>query len=147
MKLLDGAETIVLVTGTTESAERGDRPVALYLQREIDTRGGGHPYRRAVVMGDVDYMDRPQLHNNPTIAIGGPGVNGVAQHFASELAMVWQRDERVFIQAEFEAEVKRAAVWGNDAAATSAAVDAFVAQGFLDLLLERIWRIRAQVNM
>ena len=147
MKLLDSDETVVLVTGTNETAVARDRPLALHLQREIDNRGGGHTYRRAIVVGDEPYLERPQLHGNPTISIGGPGSNGVAQQFAGELPTLWQENERVFVQADLEGELKRVALWGADAASTAAAVDAFVGQGFLDLLLERIWRLRVSHTM
>ena len=53
--------------------------------------------------------------------------------------------ERVFVQADFEGEPKRAAVWGADAACTAAAVEVFRDQGFLAELLERIWRFRLGV--
>jgi hypothetical protein len=41
--------------------------------------------------------------------------------------------------------VKRVGLWGADAAATSAAVDAFVVHGHLDELLRRIWRFRSEM--
>ena len=47
------------------------------------------------------------------------------------------------IQAEFGDGPKRAALWGTDAAATGAAVDAFIARGWLDEFLDRCWRFRA----
>jgi hypothetical protein len=51
----------------------------------------------------------------------------------------------VFIQADFEGDAKRAALWGANAAATAAAVEVFVTQGILDDLLGRIWRFRSGV--
>ena len=144
MRLLDRDETVVLVTGTAGTAGERDRPLAFSLRDAIDARGNGHPYRRAVVTADTDYLDRPALHANPTIAIGGPGVNAVAQQFAAGLPMVWQEEERVFVQADFDAEPKRVTLWGMDASATASAVDTFINHGFLDLLLERIWRIRPE---
>ncbi len=47
------------------------------------------------------------------------------------------------IQAEFGDGPKRAALWGADAAATGAAVDAFINRGWLDEFLDRCWRFRA----
>ena len=78
MKLVDTDETIVLVTGSGISAEERDRPLAYWLKQEIDRRGSGHPYRRAVVVGDVWFLENRIFHLNPTIAIGGPGANSLA---------------------------------------------------------------------
>ena len=145
MKLLDADETIILVTGSGEAAIERDRPLALWLQAEIDRRGDGQAYRRAVVTDDVWYLESGVLHQHPTIAIGGPGVNEVTQQFAPSLPTIFNDDERVYVQADFEGEVKRAGLWGADAAATSAAVDAFVVHGYLDDLLKRIWRFRTEM--
>ncbi len=96
-------------------------------------------------MADLWYLQNRIFHLNPTIAIGGPGANGVSHEFSEELPTVYSRDERMFVQADFEGELKRASLWGTDAANTSAAVDAFMANGFLDDLLSRIWRFRTGV--
>jgi len=77
MKLVDPEETVVLVTGTSPSAEERDRPLAYRLKAEIDRRGAGHAYRRAVVVADDWYLEHRTFHLNPTITIGGPGANGV----------------------------------------------------------------------
>ncbi len=145
MKLVDTEETVVLVTGASLTAEERDRPLAYLLKAEIDRRGTGHAYRRAVVVADLWYLENRIFHLNPTIAIGGPGVNGVAQEFSAILPTVYSADERVFVQADFEDDVKRAALWGADAGATAQAVEAFATRGMLDDLLRRIWRFRTGV--
>jgi hypothetical protein len=145
MKLVDTDETVVIVTGSSPSAEERDRPLADLLKGEIDQRGLGHAYRRAVVVVDSWYLENRLFHHNPTIAIGGPGVNGVSQEFAGLLATVYNRNEEVFVQADFEGEPKRATLWGVNAAATGAAVEAFITQGMLEDLLGRIWRFRVGV--
>jgi hypothetical protein len=116
--------------------------VAYTLKAEIDRRGAGHAYRRAVVVTDLWYLDNRIFHLNPTLAIGGPGANGVSEEFASLLPTVYSREEQVFVQADLEGDLKRAALWGVNAGCTAAAVDAFVTQGFLDDLLGKIWRFR-----
>jgi len=142
VKLLDPNETVVVVHGSAESALGRDRDLAFALQREIDARGNGHTYRRAVVVADAPFLERPQLHGHPTIAVGGPGVNAVAQQFVGELATAWQDEERSFVQIDLESEVKRATLWGMNGDATAQAIDAFIGQGMLDVFLDRIWRIR-----
>ena len=145
MKLVDAEETVVLVTGSSLTAEERDRPLAYLLKAEIDRRGAGHAYRRAVVVGDAWYLENRIFHMNPTIAIGGPGVNGVAQEFSTFLPTIYNREEAVFVQADFEGELKRATLWGKDAACTAAAVEVFTTEGHLEDLLGRIWRFRVGV--
>ena len=142
MKLVDTEETVVLVTGSSLTAEERDRPLAYLLKGEIDRRGAGHAYRRAVVVADAWYLENRLFHLNPTIAIGGPGVNGVTQEFTAFLPTIYTREEEVFVQAEFDGELKRAALWGANAASTAAAVEIFTTQGYLEDLLGRIWRFR-----
>jgi hypothetical protein len=145
LKLVDTEETVVLVTGSSLTAEERDRPLAYRLKSEIDRRGSGHAYRRAVVVADLWYQQNRIFQLNPTIAIGGPGANAVSHDFSETLPAVYSRDERVFVQADFEAEAKRASLWGVDASCTAAAVEAFMTQGYLDDLLSRIWRFRTGV--
>jgi hypothetical protein len=145
MKLVDTEETVVLVTGASPTAEERDRPLADLLKGEIDRRGAGHAYRRAVVVADLWYLENRLFQLNPTIAIGGPGSNGVAQELSQILPTVYNSDDRVFIQADMESDVKRVALWGADAAATAQAVEVFATHGMLDDLLGRIWRFRTGV--
>jgi hypothetical protein len=142
VKLIDTEETVIIVIGSSATAEERDRPIAYQLKAAIDERGAGHAYRRAVVVADSWYLASEAFHLNPTIAIGGPGANGVSQELSGMLPTVYTREERVFVQADFEGELKRAALWGVDAAHTAEAVEAFATQGFLDDLLGRIWRFK-----
>lgn len=147
MKLLDRNETVLLVVGTNGPAPGRDRALADSLRAAIDERGDGLTYRRAVIITDQMYLDRPELHRHPTIAIGGPGVNAVSQYYATELPTVWQDEDRCYVQAELDAGSKRVAVWGMNAAATAQALDAFLSGGLLESLLERIWRLRSDAVM
>lgn len=145
MKLVDTEETVVIVTGSDLRSEERDRPTAYRLKSEIDQRSDGQAFRRAVVVGDVWFLQNRIFHLNPTIAVGGPGVNGLAAELSQILPVSWSQDQRVYIHADFESEIKRSALWGVDAEATMTAVQAFVSQGFLDDLLRRIWRFRTEV--
>ncbi|HUF35061.1 MAG TPA: hypothetical protein VMN37_03875, partial [Gemmatimonadales bacterium] len=118
MKLIDTDETVVLVTGVSPAAEERDRPAAYALKAEIDRRGAGHAYRRAVVVTDLWYLDNRTFHFNPPIAIGGPGANGVSEGFTARLPTLYSRDEQVFVQADLEGDLKRAALWGVNAGCT-----------------------------
>jgi len=145
MKLVDTDETVVIVTGSDIRAEERDRPTAYRLKQEIDRRSDGQVFRRAVVVGDSWYLENRVFHLNPSIAVGGPGVNALAAELSQSLPLVWTQDQRVYVQANLEADPKRAVLWGMDAEATMVAVQAFVSQGFLDDLLRRIWRFRTEV--
>jgi hypothetical protein len=146
MKLLDRDETIVLVTGSSDSAEAKDQPLALWLCKEIDRRGSGVPFRRAVMVEDNAYVGNTTFHENPTIAIGGPGSNAVVQHLSDVLPTVWARDDKSFIQMGVDGRGRQVALWGMDAAGTKSAVEAFVEEGMLDALLERVWAFKPVVN-
>lgn len=143
MKLIDNSETVVVVISADLPPASDDRSAAFTLKGAVDDRGAGHPYRRAVIVTDVVWFDTPLFHDSPTITIGGPGVNGVAGRFGAELPTVWSDRDRSVIQAEYGNGPKRAALWGADAAATTAAVDAFITRGWLDEFLDRCWRFRA----
>ncbi len=56
-----------------------------------------------MVVADLWYLQNRIFQLNPTIAIGGPGANGVSHDFSETLPTVYSRDERVFVQADFEA--------------------------------------------
>lgn len=145
MKLVDSEETVVIVTGSDLRAEERDRPTAYRLKEEIDRRSDGQPFRRAVVVGDGWYLQNRIFQLNPSIAVGGPGVNGFTQELVQVVPVSWTQDQRAYVHADFEGEYKRAALWGVNAEATMLAVQAFVSQGFLDDLLRRIWRFRTEV--
>jgi len=147
VKLLDQVETIVVVVGTGGRQPEKDRMLADSLRVEIDRRGLGLSYRRAVVMEDVAYLQRESLHRHPTIAIGGPGVNEVAGYYVGDLPTVWEQPNHAYVQVDLENGAKRVALWGANARATAAAVDAFVADGHLDRMLERIWTLRSDLMM
>jgi hypothetical protein len=146
MKLLDREETILLVTGSSDAAEEKDAPLAAWLRSEIDRRGSGIPFRRGLMVEDSAYVGNPSFHDNPTIAIGGPGSNAVVQHLSDVLPTVWARDDKCFIQMGTEGRGRQVALWGMDADATRGAVEAFVEEGMLDALLERVWSFKPLVN-
>jgi hypothetical protein len=146
LKVVDTEETILIVTGTAITAEERDRPLAYWLKEQIDRRGVGHTYRKAIVVGDAWYLENRVFQLNPTVAVGGPGANAVAQQFVSVLPVSWKdEDEQAFVQLAIDDERKRIALWGMNAAATAEAVESFVIRGHLDELLRRIWKFRTGV--
>lgn len=139
MKLLDQRETILIVVGASLAPDASDRVSAEALRQEIDRRGLGSLYRRAVVVTDQSWFESELLHQSPTIAVGGPGVNSVSEEFAGQLLTVWTADERVVVQLDQGPAGRRALLWGVDAAATAEAVAAFVERGWLSEFLTNRW--------
>lgn len=146
MKLIDRDETVLVVTGSNPGATEKDGPLAHWLRNEIDRRGSGLPFRRGLLVEDSAWVSTPGFHESPTIAIGGPGSNAVVQHLTDVLPTVWNREERSFIQIGGDGRSRQVALWGMDADATRGAVEAFVEEGMLDALLDRLWPFRPVVN-
>lgn len=147
MKLVDPDETVVLVVGTTVAAGESDRPLAVRLKGEIDRRGQGHAWRRAVIVSDQQYFTAEGLQRSTVIAIGGPGSNAAAAHFADRLDTMFGQEDRCWVQADLDAEPRKVSLWGINGTATAEAVEAFLERGYLDDLLERIWRVRPGMVM
>ena len=140
MKLIDTDETVLIVTGTEIPAEMNDRPLAYRLKAEIDRRGAGMSFRRAVVVSDAWYAQNRIFHLCPVVAVGGPGVNALAGSLVSDLPMLLKRDDRVFVQGKWDGEEKRASLWGMDRAATAQAVEAFIGEGFCESFVRAAWK-------
>jgi hypothetical protein len=142
MKLVDSEETVVIAIASDLEPGHPDRHSAARLKEEVDARGRGWPYRRAVIVDDESWFDTELFLAAPTIAIGGPGANGVSARLAGELPTVWTDGDRVVIQVDLADGRRRASLWGSDRHATTEAVEAFIARGWLDEFLDRCWRFK-----
>lgn len=140
MKLIDHAETVVIVTAANLEPGHPDAVNARRLCDEITRRGEGWTYRRAVLVSDIDWFETDLLDGAPTISIGGPGANAVTGRLAGELKAVWTDADRVIIQARLEGGAPLVALWGMDRHATGEAIEAFTSRGWLDEFLEKCWR-------
>lgn len=121
---------IVIVTGSHLSAEVYDRPLAYRVREAIvrrlrDDEGVEDGHLRVVVCSDVWYLNQDQLRGLPTISIGGPGVSALSAYLADRLPSVLAVDGLMIVQMDTSEGVAVASVWGVDASATSAAVEAF----------------------
>jgi hypothetical protein len=143
VKLVDTDDTVLVVTGIDVPAEMNDRPLAYRLKAEIDRRGQGKAFRGALVVSDAWFAQNRIFHLCPVVAIGGPGVNALAAGLVNELPMLVKRDDRVFVQGEWDGEEKRASLWGMDRTATAEAVRLFLEEGHCDAFLRRAWRLPA----
>jgi hypothetical protein len=130
---------ILIVTGSTLRAEQMDRPLGYYLQTQIDELGAGHDDRLAVVISDRYYLTHPDLHQLPTISIGGIGVNRLAQRLLKKLPAAMACDGRFFIQMDPHEEDFRVSIWGVDNPQTRIAVVTF-AERYLQRYVNLCWQ-------
>ncbi len=141
MKLIDTDETVLIVTGSDLPAEMNDRPIAYGLKTELDRVGAGRAFRGATVVSDRWYADNRIFHLCPVVAVGGPGVNAVAAALVKDLPVLVQRDDRIFVQGDWDGEHQRVSLWGVDRVATAQAVQVFLAEGHCAAFLARAWRL------
>ncbi len=127
---------LLIVTGSTLRAEELDRPLAYYLQQQVERAAVGLdvPFR-AVVVADIRWMNDEPLQALPTISVGGPGVNELAHNWFEEVPFSLAVEDRYCIQMDPDLSDPRASIWGMDNATTQIAVSVFV-ERFLPRFLE-----------
>ncbi len=134
------ARLLLIVTGSTLRAEEADRPLAYYLQQQIQARleeiGSAIPPLKIVVIADFRWMHEDPLQELPTICLGGPGVNALAQRWLDELPVSLAVDNHYYIQMDPSLDEPRVGIWGMDNAETQIAVSVFL-QRYLPRFLER----------
>jgi hypothetical protein len=135
--MIDNAPNLILiVTGSSLRAEQMDRPLAYYLQSQIDKLNESEQDTwQSLVLSDRYYLSRPDLHELPLISVGGPGVNQLAQKLLTKLPALFAADDAFFIQMNPESDVMQASIWGFDSAQTQTAVLTF-AERYLSLFTE-----------
>jgi hypothetical protein len=138
---IDVNDTVLIVVGSELVPEEKDRPLAYTLKRTIDAQGR-NAYQRAIVVSDRWYLENEIFQTCPSIIVGGPGVNAAAAHFYKKIPVVWTSSEKgdAFVQVSLGDSAACAALWGMNQQATSAAMDAFVDQGFLQNMLSLAWK-------
>ena len=127
---------LLIVTGSTLRAEELDRPLAYYLQQQVDRalRRLDLPFQTRVV-ADFRWMNDEELQVAPTISVGGPGVNALAHSWFEEVPFSLAVDEQYCIQMDPDLGELRVSIWGMDNASTQIAVSVFLDR-FLPRFLE-----------
>jgi hypothetical protein len=127
---------LLIVTGSTLRAEELDRPLAYYLQQQVDRalKRLDLPFQTRVV-ADFRWMNDDDLQVAPTISVGGPGVNALAHSWFEEVPFSLAVDEQYCIQMDPDLGELRASIWGMDNASTQIAVSVFIDR-FLSRFLE-----------
>ncbi len=140
MNRIDTQKTVILVTGSGIVAEDRDRPLAYYIKTEIDKRGKGHKFKRAIVVSDLLYLCTDKLETCPTISVGGPKVNNLSRILCREIPLVLCVEYQIYIHMDVSGERKPVAlIYGIDYEATYTAVSIFAQTGHLDKYLNAVW--------
>ena len=88
-----------------------------------------------MVLTDVWYLNHEELQKQPTISVGGPGVNALSAFFAQQLPEdSGAHEQQVVIQIDPDFTDLRACIWGSDHDLTAQGVELFANQyleGFL----------------
>lgn len=132
---------LLIVTGSTLRAEEADRPLAYYLKDRIEARleetadapDSVVPVR---VIADFRWLHEDPLQRLPTICLGGPGVNALAQKWLEDVPVSLAVDDQYYIQMDPELEEPRVSIWGMDNPTTQIAASAFL-QRFLPKFLAK----------
>lgn len=128
---------LLIVTGSTLRAEELDRPLAYYLQQQVDRAASrlDLPFKPRVV-ADFRWLNDEELQGVPTISVGGPGVNALAHSWFEDVPFSLAVDEQYCIQMDPDLAELKASIWGMDNPSTQIAVSVFI-ERFLPRFLER----------
>lgn len=133
---------LLIVTGSTLRAEEMDRPLGYYLKQRIEESlrakhaQSGPQHGRDLsdyqvrVIADFRWIHDEFLQNQPTISLGGPGVNALAHRWLEEVPISLAYKELYFIQMDPELTEPRVSIWGMDNSTTQIAVSVFLDRFF-----------------
>ena len=139
---LEDGQAVLIVTGACLRAEVADRPLAYRLQRRIRRWLKQHGEKLNVpveplVCSDVWYLNSEQLQAQPTVSIGGPGVNALSAYFSQDLPEETYDERQVIIQIDPEFTDLRVCLWGSDHALTAKGLSVFM-KDYLDGYLQAV---------
>lgn len=121
---------LLLVTGAHLRAESGDRPIAYRLREAIlnwrERSAPSEPLFDALVCTDVWWINNEDLQRQPTISIGGPGVNALTAQLGEAVPAAFVIEDDLIVQIDLDFTDLRTVIWGMDHAATIRAAEAFV---------------------
>ncbi|RMH27000.1 MAG: hypothetical protein D6693_06110 [Planctomycetota bacterium] len=135
---IDTDRLVLIVTGAHLRAESGDRPIAYRLRDAIldwaaRSAPGETPFD-TLVCSDVWWINNEELQTQPTISVGGPGVNALTAQLGEAVPAAFVIEDDLIVQVDLDFADPRAVVWGMNHAATLRAADAFVDR-YMDLYL------------
>lgn len=147
---IDTDRLLLIVVGAHLRAEVADRPLAYRLRERIlrwlderrpagDDPDWGEP--EVVVCSDIWYLNNDDLRSQPTISIGGPGVNALGAYLADRLETAFVIQDVLAVQVDLDFVDPVASCWGTTHGSTVNAIDAFCERyldGFLEDAVKRI---------
>ncbi len=132
----ESAENMILVvTGASLRAEAMDRPLAYQVKAAIDENLREAEPWQCTVISDIWYLNNDVFSGQPTISVGGPGVNALSSFFYERLPTLLAVENVLLIQMDLGGDARRCAVWGMDHEMTVEAVDTFLQKGYLQQFL------------
>lgn len=134
----DVTDTVLIVVGSELVPEEKDRPLAYRLKNEMDEKGD-HRFQKALVTSDLWYLDNPIFQACPTVFLGGPGVNKATIGNYDRIPLVWTAAKRTFVHFTLSDGEVKAAIWGMNEQGTAEALNAFLAEGYMEKFTNRIW--------
>jgi hypothetical protein len=139
---MEPAHLVLIVVGAHLRAEVADRPLAYRLLEAIHQWIGQHRTLMGVplapvVCSDIWYMNHAELQKQPTISLGGPGVNALSAYFAQKLNPATVEDDRLILQLDPEFVDLRVCLWGMNHARTVEALEHFLGR-YLDSYLRAV---------
>lgn len=145
---IDTGRLLLIVVGAHLRAEVADRPLAYRLRERIlrwldehSASGAEGRTPEVVVCSDIWYLNNDDLRAQPTISIGGPGVNALGAYLADRLETAFVIEDVLAVQVDLDFVDPVASCWGTTHASTVSAIDAFCERyldPFLEHALERI---------
>ncbi len=133
----DSGNLLFVVTGACLKADRLDRPLAERIRQTahaaLTQRLDGEP--DIVILSDIWYLNSTELHQTPTISVGGPGVNHLSAYWQSRVPFALMVENVLQIQMDVLGADLRCSVWGMDHELTVEAVDTFLTKGHLTRFL------------
>jgi len=126
---------VFVVTGASLRAETMDRPLAYRVKLAVDERLKDAEDWQCAVISDIWYLNNEPFARQPTISVGGPGVNALSAFLYERLPNALAVDNVLVIQMDPTLKDRRCAVWGMDHDMTVEAVDTFLQKGYLDRFL------------
>ncbi len=111
--------TVLIIVGSTISAELFDRPLAGMLRDEIERKYPLKPF----ILSDLYYLSEESLQKHYTISIGIPANNNLS----AELTKVNKEELQPHCSDHKEHGVIKTVIWGRDADETRSIIYSFIA--------------------
>jgi hypothetical protein len=141
-KKVISSHTIFIVTGTDVEAELLDRPVAERLRDAIDKQGDISLGKRAIILGDTQWISDWTLHEHPVIAVGIPARNALTRKIVEQGGwLTWENSRAYFgSQTDWGKHSRKLSMWANTAAQIRDCAEDWIKNDGLSAYLRLCWQ-------